>query len=479
MKRPRMQKTSPPDGAPALEAALAGGIFAVLERQALRNGSRVAIRTSGGEATFAELYAGCRRALDRLRRLAGRPVGLAMEPSAAWVWMAGALAQLRAHLFLLSPDLDRARREELAVQFSIQAMAGPDGEIRDLAGAGDGSEAGAQDGSEAGPAGVTLFTSGSTGTPKAVTHSWAGLMRPVRQRPELEGGRWLLTYPVRFYAGLQVLLQSLASGGTLTVADRRSAGGVCRQIRAEGIQYVPATPSFWRWLLAFGDREALEESAVRQISLGGEPVSDELLGALGAVFPAARIVHIYATSELGRCFAVDDGRAGFPASYLARCPEPGTSLRIVEGELQVRSENAMQGYETAGRSWEGSRWLATGDLVEVADGRVRFGGRQSEIINVGGHKVSPVEVESALRRVPGIADLCVYPVASSLAGQMVAADLVLAPGSRPEEARQAIARECATRLASSQRPRILRFVDRLAVLESGKLDRRAQPGSAA
>ena len=466
-----MQKTSPPDGAPALEAALAGGIFAVLERQALRNGSRVAIRTSGGEATFAELYAGCRRALDRLRRLAGRPVGLAMEPSAAWVWMAGALAQLRAHLFLLSPDLDRARREELAVQFSIQAMAGPDGEIRDLSGA--------EDGSQAGPAGVTLFTSGSTGTPKAVTHSWAGLMRPVRQRPELEGGRWLLTYPVRFYAGLQVLLQSLASGGTLTVADRRSAGGVCRQIRAEGIQYVPATPSFWRWLLAFGDREALEESAVRQISLGGEPVSDELLGALGAVFPAARIVHIYATSELGRCFAVDDGRAGFPASYLTRCPEPGTSLRIVEGELQVRSENAMQGYETAGRSWEGSRWLATGDLVEVADGRVRFGGRQSEIINVGGHKVSPVEVESALRRVPGIADLCVYPVASSLAGQMVAADLVLAPGSRPEEARQAIARECATRLASCQRPRILRFVDRLAVLESGKLDRRAQPGSAA
>jgi len=474
-----MQKTSPPDDAPALEAALAGGIFAVLERQALRNGSRVAIRTSGGEATFAELYAGCRRALDRMRRFAGRPVGLAMEPSAAWVWMAGALAQLRAHLFLLSPDLDRARREELAMQFSIQAMAGPDGEIRDLAGAEGGSEAGAADGSEAGPAGVTLFTSGSTGTPKAVTHSWAGLMRPVRQRPELEGGRWLLTYPVRFYAGLQVLVQSLASGGTLTVADRRSAGGVCRQIRAEGIQYVPATPSFWRWLLAFGDREALEESAVRQISLGGEPVSDELLGALGAVFPAARIVHIYATSELGRCFAVDDGRAGFPASYLARCPEPGTSLRIVEGELQVRSENAMQGYETAGRSWEGSRWLATGDLVEVADGRVRFGGRKSEIINVGGHKVSPVEVESALRRVPGIADLCVYPVASSLAGQMVAADLVLAPGSRPEEARQAIARECAARLASCQRPRILRFVDRLAVLESGKLDRRAQPGSAA
>ena len=464
-------QTSPPDGAPALEAALAGGIFAVLEREALRNGSRVAIRTSGGEATFEELYAGCRRALDRLRRLAGRPVGLAMEPSAAWVWMAAALARLRAHLFLLSPDLDAARREELAAQFSIQAMAGSDGEIRDLAGA--------EDGSEAGPAGVTLFTSGSTGTPKAVTHSWAGLMRPVRQRSELEGGRWLLTYPVRFYAGLQVLVQSLASGGTLTVADRRSAGGVCRQIRAEGIQYVPATPSFWRWLLAFGDREALEESAVRQISLGGEPVSDELLGALGAVFPAARIVHIYATSELGRCFAVDDGRAGFPASYLTRCPEPGTSLRIVEGELQVRSENAMQGYETAGRSWEGSRWLATGDLVEVADGRVRFGGRQSEIINVGGHKVSPVEVESALRRVPGIADLCVYPVASSLAGQMVAADLVLAPGSRPEEARQAIARECATRLASCQRPRILRFVDRLAVLESGKLDRRAQPGSAA
>lgn len=444
------------------------GIFDVLERQARQNGRTVAIRTSTGEATFEELHAQSNRALGRVERFAGRRVGLAMEPCAAWVSMAGALARSGAHVFLLSPSLKPARREEIAAQFALQAMVGPDGEIRLLAG--DGA---------AGPAGVTIFTSGSTGIPKAVTHSWERLLRPVRVRRGAECSCWLLTYPVGLYAGLQVLLQSLVSGGTLTVSNRQSAATVCRQILEENVQYVPATPSFWRWLLAFGDLEALRKSSLQHISLGGEPVPDELLSTLKSVFPSARIVHIYATSELGRCFSVTDGQAGFPTVYLTHCPEPGVSLRIVDGELQVRSDNSMLGYAMAVGSSDASPWVATGDLVEISAGRVRFRGRKTEIMNVGGNKVSPVEIETALRHVPGIADLCVYPVTSSLAGQIVAADFVLAPGSRAEEAREAIARECATRLQNCQRPRILRFVDRLSVLESGKLDRKSGQGSAA
>jgi acyl-CoA synthetase (AMP-forming)/AMP-acid ligase II len=448
-----------------MRPSLPDSLFDVLERQSRQNGGTPAIRTSTGEATFAELYDRCRRHLAGMQGLAGRRVALAMEPCPAWISLAGALARSGAHLFLLSPHLEASRRDELAGQFSFHAIIGPDGEMRSLS-----------DHQAAGLPGVTIFTSGSTGTPKAVTHSWTSLLRPVRRRPELEHSRWMLTYPVRFYSGLQVQLQSLASGGTLTVADRRSAATVCRQIYQENIQYVPATPSFWRWLLAFGDLPALRKSSLEHISLGGEPVSGELLQALHAAFPRARIVHIYATSELGRCFSVTDGQAGFPAEYLARCPEPGVSLRVVDGELQIRSDNAMRGYE--GHAGDGAGWIATGDLVDISGGRVRFRGRNTEIINVGGSKVSPVEVETALRRVPGIADLRVYPVASSLAGQLVAADFVLAPGSRAEELRAAIARACAG-LPNCQRPRILRFVDRLSILDSGKLDRQSQQESAA
>jgi acyl-CoA synthetase (AMP-forming)/AMP-acid ligase II len=119
--------------------------------------------------------------------------------------------------------------------------------------------------------------------------------------------------------------------------------------------------------------------------------------------------------------------------------------------------------------------LPTGDLVEVRGDRAFFVGRRSDVINVGGNKVHPAEVERVLRAVPGLGDVRVYARPSSIAGELVACDVVPAPGADPEGLRAAIARRCAAGLQGHQRPRWIRVVGEIAVSPSGKVLRRSTP----
>jgi acyl-CoA synthetase (AMP-forming)/AMP-acid ligase II len=187
-------------------------------------------------------------------------------------------------------------------------------------------------------------------------------------------------------------------------------------------------------------------------------------------------VHIYASTELGRLFSVRDKREGFPAGFLDRPPEEGIELRVVDGELVARSRNAMLGYDrrTEGvpdRTTDVTReaWVATGDLVERRGDRVLFRGRKTDLINVGGRKVLPATVETVLREAAGVGDVRVYGKGSSLVGQLVAADIVLARGSKEGEVRAEINRIARDRLAEHEVPRLLRVVDSIACSRAGKV----------
>jgi len=202
-------------------------------------------------------------------------------------------------------------------------------------------------------------------------------------------------------------------------------------------------------------------------------VTQDVLDALRAAFPSARLLHIYATSELGRCFAVDDGREGFPAALLERGTPDGVKLRIRDDELQVLPVNGMQRYLHEAASESGAPgWFATGDLVDVVGDRVRFRGRRSDLINVGGVKVNPTEVEDVLRHCPGVVDVRVFGRRSALVGELVAAEVV-GDGSMGDAAlRAAIAAFGAARLAPAARPRSVRHVERIGVSDAGKVIRR-------
>jgi acyl-CoA synthetase (AMP-forming)/AMP-acid ligase II len=228
----------------------------------------------------------------------------------------------------------------------------------------------------------------------------------------------------------------------------------------------------------WGDPQVVERVALRQITLGGEAIDQEILDRLHRAFPEARLVHIYATTELGRCFSVTDGLSGFPASYLHGASAEGVELQVRDQQLYVRSANAMQAYVATADAEPLARaddqgWFPTGDLVEVSGSRVRFVGRASDMINVGGNKVYPLLVERTIREVPGVADVRVFGQASSIAGQLVACEVVPAPGEDLEALRARILDQCRGRLDRYQCPRVVQFVQRLELTAAGKVQRAA------
>lgn len=312
---------------------------------------------------------------------------------------------------------------------------------------------------------VTLESSGTTGAPKRLRHDFDRLRGRLRGVAE-EGARWLLTYDPGAFAGLQVMLTAAAAGALLVAMPRSASVGVgipglAEAARRHAVTHVSGTPSFWRaFLMALGDAVL----PLRAVTLGGEAADQPLLDRLAGRFPGARLRHIYASTEAGALFAVADGRAGFPASWLDDAPD-GLALRIVDGVLEVRSPRAAPGTADA----EG--WLSTGDLVDRQGDRVLFAGRLDGLVNVGGVKVSPEAVERRLLAVGGVADAAVSAVPSPITGHLLTATIVPAPGVDGEALRAAL-RAATADLPPAARPRALTFADHIPLSAAGKKSRK-------
>jgi acyl-CoA synthetase (AMP-forming)/AMP-acid ligase II len=315
-----------------------------------------------------------------------------------------------------------------------------------------------------------VLTTGTTGTPRGVRHDWARLLRgTARIKPEPDH-RWLLAYGVHQFAGLQVLLHVFAAGATLVApAPRRPREGL-RAMRELGVTHASATPTYWRFVLAElrGDRGPVPE--LEQITLGGEAIPGPLLGDLEKTFPDARISQVYAASEFGSTGSMRDRRAGLSAEVLERGDEADVAMRIVDGELWIRSRTGMLGYYGE-PPVDPDVWRATGDLVELDGDRIHFLGRSSEIINVGGVKVHPLTIEERVSAVAGVGVARVFGRPNPMTGQIVALEVVAVPDADPAVVESAIRQACAD-LPAPSRPRSIRFVDQVAMAGS-KIVRRS------
>lgn len=315
-----------------------------------------------------------------------------------------------------------------------------------------------------------LATSGTTGTPKLIEHSTGSLTKTCKL--DTDRGReftWGLVYDPFRFAGLQVVLQALASGSELVLCNH--IGNVKDQaafLRENNANALSATPTYWRKLLMSG---VLGNHRFKQITLGGEPADQSVLNALKAAFPEARIAHIYASTEAGVGFSVTDGLMGFPKQYLER-GVAGNQLRIGEsGTLLIKPEKYVP--TAAGASLaKTDGFIDSGDLVAVRDERVLFLGRDSGAINVGGNKVIPEEVEAVIREVEGVAEVLVKPKGSGMMGQLVTADI------QPRKAdadtaslKKQIMVHCRARLEKYKVPALIRFVTEIEHNPTGKISR--------
>ena len=284
---------------------------------------------------------------------------------------------------------------------------------------------------ERGSAGLIVFTSGSTGEPKGILHDCDRVLRKfLAPRP---GWRTALFLLMDHFGGFNTLISTFAYGGTGVCLPDRGPEAVCRTVEAAKVTLLPATPTFLNLLVTSAAYRAFDLSSVRLITYGTEVMPETTLTRIREIFPNAEFKQTYGLSELG----VLRSKSKDSESVWVKLGGEGFEVKVVDDVLWVRSEANMVGYLNAPNPFDDDGWLCTGDHVEVRGEYMRVLGRKTDMINVGGQKVFPAEVESVLTQAPNVADATVFGVKHPLLGHVVHARIAL---KEPEDDAALVAR---------------------------------------
>ena len=314
------------------------------------------------------------------------------------------------------------------------------------------------------PGRITVLTSGTTGLLKLIPHTARSLNTFARVRDLPEAG-WFLPYQVGSYAWYQMICLSLFMPGQHLILGDMSdlSGSFDAALRTGAVTAISSTPTFWRYALMTVPEELLAAAPLRSISLGGEIVDQAILNRLAALYPAARLRHIYASSEAGAAIVVSDGKAGFPATFLEQT-EGAIQARLEDGRLFLKTPYRMTDADGAAAAW-----LDTGDLVELRDDRVYFCGRAGNaMINVGGQKAFPPDIEAHLMEHPEVVWAQVSARRAPLVGHLPMASVVLRRPYDADKAEEMLTRHCDGRLAEYAIPRIWDFLETVPLRASLK-----------
>ena len=322
-----------------------------------------------------------------------------------------------------------------------------------------------------------LLTSGTSGPPKVVCHSVDGLCGAfeggARRTPN---ATWATFYDIRRYGGLQILLRAILGGNSLVVSQANEAtANHLRRLASRGATHISGTPSHWRKVVINPKALDFRPDYVR---LSGEIADQPLLDTLSAVFSPAEIVHAYASTEAGVAIEVGDGRAGIPLDAVGAYG--AVELRVEDGELLIRSDRAATRYlgSSAPSLRDPDGFVHTRDMVERRGDRWCFVGRRDGVINVGGLKVHPEEVEALINQHEMVRASFVKGRQNPITGMIVVAEVVLKQdgdeitGERASRVKDEIFALCRSALPSHKLPATIRVVDQLEMSTGGKLARR-------
>ncbi len=432
-----------------------------------RDGGQGVLHGPAGTVSFAAL-GGLTGLPDALAHLQGKNVMLDVVEQATAAATMISLDGIAARMLICPPEVSRDDRDAIAAKAEVDAIVD------------DSYLAGLID--EPRLPGVCkqqetqwlLLTSGTTGTPKIVSHSLRALTGAMVGQPMAQPAPvWATFYDIRRYGGMQIFLRAVFGGGSLVLpAQGQPFASVVARYGACGVTHISGTPSHWRRLLMMPTDASFAPGYVR---LSGEIADQGILDALRVRFSQAKIGHAYASTEAGVGFEVNDGFAGFPASYV---DEPGAvELRVVEDTLRIRSIRTAGDYVGEEKMLhDGDGFVDTGDLVERRGDRYFFLGRRGGIINVGGQKVNPEEIEAVINRHAAVRMSLVKSRRNPIMGAIVAADIVLAESAVECDAallRDEIGAVCREQLPAWKVPASIRFVPALDVTAAGKLARHA------
>jgi acyl-CoA synthetase (AMP-forming)/AMP-acid ligase II len=289
------------------------------------------------------------------------------------------------------------------------------------------------------------------------------------------GSVWATFYDIRRFGGLQILLRALLGGSSMVLSQAsESTSAFLARATSRRVTQISGTPSHWRRALLW---EAITLFDPNYVRLSGEIADQAILDRLRAAFPRAQVSHVFASTEAGVAFDVGDGRAGFPASWID-CAAAPVRLRVRDGTLRIKSNRTARQYVGTGAKtlFDDEGFVDTADMVELRGDRYYFVGRKDGMINVGGLKVHPEEIESVISAHPAVRISRARARNSRLIGSVVAVDVVADLGSnesvaKAETLKREILQVCAERLPRHKIPATIRFVESIDLNAAGKVVR--------
>ncbi|MFN8258873.1 MAG: fatty acid--CoA ligase family protein [Bacteroidales bacterium] len=310
--------------------------------------------------------------------------------------------------------------------------------------------------------GVIVFSSGSTGKPKAALHDFTYLLSKFKvQRSTLRTITFLL---FDHWGGINTLLYILSNIGLIGVPSVRSAEEVCRFIEKYKIELLPTTPTFINLILISKAFEKYDISSLKVVSYGTEMMPESTLKAFNTLFPQIELKQTYGLTELG----VMRTKSESNDSLWLKVGGEDYQTKIVDNILYIKAKTSILGYLNAPSPFDAEGWYNTGDRVEQKGDWIRFLGRESDIINVGGQKVFPAEVESVLMQMDNINEASVYGTKNPIMGNVVAAKIILEKEENLNELKSRIRKFCKDKLEPFKIPVHIEIVSETSVSERFK-----------
>ncbi|WP_462111730.1 ANL family adenylate-forming protein [Campylobacter concisus] len=317
-------------------------------------------------------------------------------------------------------------------------------------------------------AGLILFSSGSTGAPKAMIHNLDTLVDSYGDKKQKQINM-LVFLMFDHIGGINTMLNILSMNATMIIPQNRNADDICKLIEEYKIAVLPSSPTFLNLILINRSYEKYDLSSLRMITYGTETMPEGLLNRLKAVFSKVKFLQTFGTSETG--IAATSSKSS--SSTFMKIDDENLEYKIVDNELWLRSKTQILGYlNRSMESFTNDGWFKTGDLVELDnEGFIKIIGRNKEIINVGGQKVLPSEVESVLLGMDEIEDCLVYGEQNAITGQSVSCDIVLKHGIDDSGFKILVRKFCKDKLDNFKIPTRVNVVQKTEFTERFKKSR--------
>ena len=294
--------------------------------------------------------------------------------------------------------------------------------------------------------GIIIFSSGSTGEPKAAIHDFTKLLEKFKiKKFPLRTINFLL---FDHWGGLNTLLYILSNAGVVGLMPDRTPEKICKFIEKYKIELLPTTPTFINLIIMSRAYEKYDLSSLKIVSYGTEPMPETTLKIFNKLYPEIKLLQTYGLTELG----VMRTQSKSSESLWIKIGGDGYKTKILDNTLYIKAKSTILGYLNAETPIDSEGWYNTGDKVEQDGEWIKFLGRASDVINVGGQKVFPSEVESVLLQLPNIIDCTVFGEKNPITGQVVAVKVRLSSEQKIYEIKKEIKLFCKSKLENYKIP---------------------------